>query len=40
MGFEKTVSSEAGLALSKLVSKLDAGNRIPDKINESDFREK
>jgi len=27
--------TEAGLALSKLVSKLEAGNRIPDKIHES-----
>jgi len=32
-GLQKTESEEAGLALSKLVSKLEAGNRIPDKIH-------
>jgi len=31
---------EAGLALSKLVSKLEAGSRIPDKTHESGFRQK
>jgi hypothetical protein len=28
MGFRKTTSAEAGLSLSNLVSKLDAGSRI------------
>jgi len=40
MGFEKTVSSETGLTLSKLVSKLEAGSRMPDKIHESGFGQK
>jgi len=31
MGLQKTESVEAGLALSKLVSKLEAGNRILEK---------
>jgi hypothetical protein len=30
-------SIESGLALSKLVSKLDAGSRMPDKIHEFGF---
>jgi len=37
MGLQKTKSVEAGFALSKLVSKLEAGNQIPDKIHESGF---
>jgi len=37
MGLQKTESVEAGLALSKLVSKLEAGNRILDKIHKSGF---
>ena len=33
MGLQKTASVEAGLTLSKLVSKLEAGSRILDKIH-------
>jgi hypothetical protein len=34
---KKTECVEAGLALSKLVSKLEAGSRIADKIHEPGF---
>jgi len=37
MGLQKTVRVEAIWALSKLVSKLEAGKRIPDKTHESSF---
>jgi len=40
MGFQKTESVETGSALSKLVSKQEAGSRIPDKIHKSGFRQK
>jgi hypothetical protein len=33
MGLQKKRGVEAGLSLSNLVSKLDAGNRMPDKIH-------
>jgi hypothetical protein len=35
MGLQKSKSVEAGLELSKLVSKLEAGNQIPDKSGPS-----
>ncbi|MFH1883843.1 MAG: hypothetical protein ABIL62_14195 [Planctomycetota bacterium] len=36
----KTEAVEAGMVLSKLVSKLEAGSRMPDKIHESGFGQK
>jgi len=40
MRLQKTEGAEAGLTLSKLVSKLEAGSRIPDKIHKSGFGQK